>query len=479
MKKWKKPLLIGGAVIVIAIIVGVSVQMSNKGVVTVQTGKVAKQDLTSTVTASGEVKPLLYVNVGSTAYGQIIEIAVKEGDHVNKGQLLARLESIQQSADLAAQESALKSSEADIAASEAAARSAEAAYRTALTDIPRAQAELDRSKLDYERSDAQFREGIIAKAGFETAKAAYEVARASMDSAQARVLQSKAQWEQANAGLFTTRTRIGQQKAMITRVSDVLRRMNFEAPISGMVTNLPVHTGETMVAGIQNSPGSLLMTIADLSVITAEVKVDETDIVNVKLGQPAEVTIDAIPNKTFKGRVSEIGNSAIIRSTGQASSSSNVASQEAKDFKVVVTLEQPPERIRPGLSTTVKIQTDAKNGVLAVPIQALTIRQKSELEEPKKGASGAALAAGPDAKEKEKEAKKEIQGVFVVRDKKAVFVPVETGITGTTDIEVTTGLKEGDEIVTGSYRVLRTIRNNAVVKVDNTAPKKTETAETK
>lgn len=257
----------------------------------------------------------------------------------------------------------------------------------------------------------------------------------------------------------------------------MLQKHVFVSPLDGVVTNLPLHVGENVVMGIQNSPGSLVMTIADLSVITAEVKVDETDIVNVRLGQPAEVTIDAIPNKTFKGKVTEIGNSAIIRSTGLASSQSNIASQEAKDFKVVVTLESPPENLRPGLSATAKVQTATKKSVLAIPIQALTIRQKADLEgqdQKDKGKSGSAMAAGPQDREKEKEAKKEIQGVFAVRGKSVQFLPVETGITGTTDIEVTSGLKEGDEIVTGSYKVLRTIRNNATVKVDNEAPKKPE-----
>jgi HlyD family secretion protein len=474
MKKWKKGLIIGGAIVVVGVIVYASVQMSRQGVVTVQTGKVAKQDLVSIVTASGEVKPLLYVNVGSTAYGQITEIAVKEGDRVKRGQLLARLESVQPTADVAAQQANLKAAGSDTTTAEAAATSAAAALRTAEADVPRAKAELERARLDFERSTQMLKQGVIAESALETSRATYEVARASLEAANARVLQSKAQLEQAQSQLESTRSHIAQYQATLARASDVLRKTNFEAPIDGVVTNLPVHRGETMVAGIQNSPGSLLMTIADMSVITTEVKVDETDIVNVKLGQPADITIDAIPDKTFKGHVTEIGNSAIIRSTGLATSSSNVASQEAKDFKVVITLDAPPENLRPGLSSTAKVQTASKNSALAIPIQALTIRQKGELEEPKKekAAGGAALAAGPDAREKEKEAKKEIQGVFVVRNKKAVFVPVETGITGTTDIEVTSGLKEGDEIVTGSYSVLRTIRNNAPVKVDNKAPQK-------
>ncbi len=163
-----------------------------------------------------------------------------------------------------------------------------------------------------------------------------------------------------------------------------LSKTTYAAPFDGTVTNLPVHEGETVVMGIQNSPGSTLMTVADMSVITAEVQVDETDIVNVKLGQAAEVTIDAIPNQTFKGKVTEIGDNAIIRSTGVSTSQSTGGSQEAKDFKVVITLTEPPENLRPGLSATAKITTGMEHDALAIPIQALTMRDKNDLEAQKK-----------------------------------------------------------------------------------------------
>jgi len=196
----------------------------------------------------------------------------------------------------------------------------------------------------------------------------------------------------------------------------------------------------------------------------------------VKLGQPAEVTIDAIPKKNFKGLVTEIGNNAIVRSTGLATTQQTTASQEAKDFKVVVTLQEPPENLRPGLSATAKITTAVRNNVLSIPIQALTVRSQADLQ-PESDRKGSVQAAAPQseaAKAKDRD-KEEIQGVFVIRNRKAEFMPVETGITGTTDIEVLKGLKDGDEIVTGSYKVLRTMRPGAGVKVDNTVPKKEET----
>jgi HlyD family secretion protein len=221
------------------------------------------------------------------------------------------------------------------------------------------------------------------------------------------------------------------------------------------------------------------MTIADMSVITAEVKVDETDIVNVKLGQPAEVTIDAMPKKTFAAVVTEIGNNAIVRSSGVSTSQQTSASQEAKDFKVVVTLQNPPDELRPGLSTTAKITTATRNDALTIPIQALTIRSKADLEAAQnekandKGSVQAA-APGPDASKGKKDA--DTQGVFVIRSGKAEFVPVQTGVAGTADIEVLNGIKDGDEIVTGSYKVLRTMKPGSRVKIDNSAPKKEESS---
>jgi HlyD family secretion protein len=201
--------------------------------------------------------------------------------------------------------------------------------------------------------------------------------------------------------------------------------------------------------------------------------VDETDIVNVHIGQSAEITIDAIPKKIFHGKVSEIGDNAIVRSSGVSTSQSATASEEAKDFKVVVTLSDPPTVLRPGLSTTAKITTATRSNALALPIQALTLRTKDQIEQ-QNNAPGSVHAAAPAPKEVASKGKKEddVQGVFVIRSKKAVFVPVTTGITGTTDIEVLDGLKEGDEVITGSYKVLRSLRPGSSVKIDNTVPKK-------
>jgi HlyD family secretion protein len=460
MKAWKKIAIGAGAVLLLGIIVAFTVHQSGKNVVTVQSGKVTREDLATVVSASGEIKPKTYVNIGANAYGKITHLYVREGDHVKKGQLLAQLENVQSSADVSANQASVQAAETDAIAAEASMKTAEA-------DLLRAKADYDRNKLDWERAQSLFKEGLIAKSDFDSRRNAWATADAGLTQAQARVAQARAQNDSANR-------HVGQARATLTRVTDVLQKTTYSAPYDGVITNLPVREGESVVIGIQNALGSTLMTLADMSVITAEVKVDETDIVNVRLGQPAEVTIDAIPKKVFHGTVSEIGDNAIVRSSGVSTSQQTTASEEAKDFKVVVTVQDPPRDLRPGLSTTAKITTATRNNVLAIPIQALTIRTKSQLEQ-QKASSGSVQAAGPAPKEpggRSGKKDEEIQGVFVVRNRKAEFVPVSSGVTGTTDIEVLDGLQEGDEVITGSYKVLRTLRPGSGVKVDNSAPKK-------
>jgi HlyD family secretion protein len=457
MKPWKKIAIGIGVVLGLALIVGVSVYQSGKNVVTVQTAKVQREDLTSVVSASGEIKPKTYVNIGANAFGKITHLYVKEGERVRKGELLAQLENVQSTADVDANQASLQAAETD-------ALAAQAAMKTSQADLLRAQADYDRNKLDWDRAQNLYKDGLISKSDFDSRRNTWATADAGLVQAQARVAQAKAQTDSASK-------HVTQDQATLTRFADVLKKASYSAPFDGVITNLPVREGETVVIGIQNSPGSTLMTLADMSVITAEVKVDETDIVNVRLGQPTEVSIDAIPNKTFHGVVTEIGDNAIIRSTGVATSQETTASEEAKDFKVVVTLSDPPQDLRPGLSTTAKITTASKKNVLSFPIQALSVRTKAQLEQ-EKSTPGSVHAAAPLKEISTKEKEQEIQGVFVLRNKKAVFVPVATGIAGTSDMEAISGLKEGDEVITGSYKILRTIRSGTGVKVDNSVPKK-------
>ncbi|MHB8503684.1 MAG: efflux RND transporter periplasmic adaptor subunit [Candidatus Acidiferrales bacterium] len=465
MKTWKKVMI--GA-IVAAVLIGIvmfSVNQANKGVVTVQTAKVAKQDdLVSLVTASGEIKPTTYTNVTAQGFGRITAILVKEGDHIKKGDRLLLQENVQASADVQSQAAAIHSAEDGVQA-------ADASYRAAQADLVSQQANMEKAKLDWQRGQGLFKSGLIAKQDFDQRKSTYDGAAATVDSARERVVSLKAQLDQ-------TRSQVNLNKSMLVKTKDILSKTTYTSPINGIVSYLPERVGDYVVPGITNTNGSFLMTLSDMSVVTAEVKVDETDIINVKLGQDADVTIDALPGKVFTGKVTEIGSQATLRSSGLATTQSTTGTQEAKDFKVVVRLDHPPDNLRPGLSTTAKIKTAEKKGVIAIPIQALAVRTRKDLEEAAKnakgqGSSGVTLAAPPPAAPGDPN-KDEIQGVFVVNGKKAFFRPVETGITGITNIEVTRGLQVGDEIVVGSYKALRTLKPEASVKVDNSAPKKVD-----
>jgi HlyD family secretion protein len=461
MKTWQKVAIGVGAVVVIGGIAAYSVKQASKGVVTVQTAKIGKQDLVSLVTASGEVRPKTYSNVGGEGFGKIVELAVKEGDRVRAGDVLLRLEATQVTADVEAQRAALSSTEAGM-------KSAEANHRSAQAELTQRKADFEKARFDWERAEKLYKEELISKQEYDARKSQFESSSAAIEVSTARVNQTRAELERA-------RSLQGQSTAVLTRARDVLRKTTYTAPINGVVTYIAVRVGEHVVAGIQNSPGSYLMTISDLSLVNAEVKVDETDIVNVRHGQECDVTIDAVPNKIFKARVTEVGTQAVLRTSGLATTQSQTGSQEAKDFKVVCTLENPPDSIRPGLSTTAKIKTAERKNVLSVPLQALAVRTRKDLDDAKnegKGGGAKVEAAsltkstGPDPR------KEEIQGLFVVKNGKAEFIAVKTGITGVTDIELLEGVNEGDEIVTGSYRALRTLKPGAKVKVDNKAPEK-------
>ena len=441
-------------------------------IVSVTSSLVARQDLVSLVTASGEIKPRNYINIGSNANApsRITEINVVEGQRVRKGQQLAKLESVQPEAQLAAQKANVAMTEAESTATEAGLNAADENIKSAQAAIDRSKADSERARQDFDRSKQLFEEKLVARQEFETKKSAYDSTMAAVREAEARVSQLRAARTQQAAQVNAAQRRVAASQANMRSAADVLQRTFATSPIDGVVTNLPVRVGETVVPGIQNSGASLIMTIADMSIITAEVKVDETDIVNVALGQRAEITIDAIPGKKFTGKVIEIGNTAILRSTGLAASQSAISSQEAKDFKVVVALENPPEEIRPGLSCTARITTAIRPKALSIPIQALTVRQKGDLAPLKPGEKQPDTMSPAQAKA----AKEETQGVFVVKNGQATFKKVETGITGTTEIEVTSGLEEGEEIITGSYKIIRTLRNDAKVKVDNKTSMKAE-----
>jgi HlyD family secretion protein len=445
----KKILLIALVLLAVAGAVTFYVIKQQSGYTKVLTAKVVRQELTTVVSGTGQIRPKTFVVLGATAMGRITHLYVKEGDHVKKGQLVATVENVQQTAQVVGQEAAIAAAKTDI-------NSYVAAEKTADANIEHANADLEQKKLDWDRAQGLYKAGIMAKQDFDAKKAAYDTDVATLD-------QNIAQLNQAKANTDSARGHLGTQVATLQANKNMLDLTNAIAPFDGIVTNQPVREGETVVEGIQNTSGSTFMTIADMSVITAEVKVDETDIVNVKIGQPADVTVDAVPGHIFKGHVTLVGDQALLRSSGIATSQSTSGTEEAKDFKVVITLDQPDETLRPGLSTTAKITTAQKPGVLALPIQALTIKT---IETPPSGnVQAATKPAGTP----------EPQGVYVVdKDKsgnlRVRFVTVTTGITGATQIEVLSGLTEGQEIVIGPFKTLRALKEHALIKRDTEKP---------
>ena len=429
----KKILLIISAIVVAAVLVSVFIYRQQAAYTKVLMARIERQDLSSVVSGTGQIKPRTYTNLGATSMGRVTHLFVKEGDLVKKGQTVATIENVQQEAN--------------------------AAERTAQANVERARADLEQKKLDWERAQSLYSAGIMAKQDFDAKKAAYDTDVASLAQSEAAFNQSKAQTD-------SLRGHLRMQQAALRANQNALDLTMAVAPFDAIVTNLPVREGETVVEGIEGYQGSTLMTLADMSVITAEVKVDETDIVNIRVGQPAEVSVDALPGKIFKGHVTLAGDQALLRSTGVATSQSTTGTEEAKDFKVVITLDEPSTDLRPGLSTTAKITTARKTSVLTLPIQALVMHNPDD--DKIKGSLQAASHSSPAAKTPP------VQGVYVVNSEKGKlrtkFVPVTTGITGATDTEVLTGLTEGQEVVTGPYKTLRAIKNNALVKRDTAKP---------
>jgi HlyD family secretion protein len=446
----KKILLISLAVIAVAGLVAFFIYRQQSGYTKVLTAKVARQDLATVVSGTGQIKPRTYANMGANAMGRVTHLYVKEGDTVKKGQMVATIQNVQQTAGVASQQAAISTARTDVAANVAAEKTAEA-------NVEKAKADLEQKRLDWERAQGLYTAGILAKQDFDAKKAAYDTDIASLNQCVAALNQARAQTE-------SLRGRVQMAMASLRSNQDQLDQTILVAPFDAIVTNEPVREGESVVPGIQNTQGSTLMTLADMSVVTSEVKVDETDIVNIRIGQVAEVTVDALPGKIFKGHVTLAGDQALLRSTGMATLQSTTGTEEAKDFKVIVTLDTPSSDLRPGLSSTAKITTAQKPNILSLPIQALTMHNPDD-DKPK-GAQAATTPAAPKSTP--------AQGVYVIENKsgklRARFVPVTTGITGATDIEVLTGLNEGAEIVIGPYKTLRALKNNALIKRDTAKP---------
>ena len=357
--------------------------------------KVEKQDLESIISASGEVKPKKNVNISAQIPGRIIKIGVDEGQNVKAGDFLLKLDPTQYEANANRDRALINSFKASLIKAKA------------------------RSKKDesyYERQKKLWEEMLISREQLETANAQYEISKADQESILYQI-------EQAEASLQST--------------LDHLSKTVYNSPIDGIITSLRIEEGEIALVGTMNNPGTVLMTIADLSVMEVEVEVDETDVIGVKIGQLSEVKVDAFPDQTINGKVTEIGSSALQKTT---------ASEESKDFKVIITLENPPEDLKPGLSASADIITADKKDVLAIPISALVLREKEDVDKNKK-------------KNEEPE-----EGVYIVENSRAKFYPVKKGIMGEMMIEIVSGLEEGQEVVVGPYSALRQLKDGLLIK---------------
>jgi len=397
-------------VVLVGAVVGLTAAKKSKSAVEVRMDKVATRDLVAVVTASGKIKAQTQVDVSSDIQGRITKIGVKEGDPVLKGQFLIQIDPAQYQALVARQKALLAASQGELI--------------RATANRDQARRLVDRA-LELQRSGTD----LVSKEQVETAQTGYEVAIANLNSAKAQVDQARAALDEAESNL---------------------RKTTIVSPIDGRVVRLAVEEGEVAVPGTFSKETGLLMTIADLSVIQAKVQVDETDVVRLHQGDSVQVSIDAFPDTSFVGRVTKIGNSAKL-TTGQSTTGTT---DRAVDFDVEVTLLQPPADIRPDLSCTARVVTDTRNGVLSIPIIALTVRENEPVT----------TEMAPRDTSQKSGKKKETEGVFVVRDGIATFRPVRVGIAGDEYFEVVSGLKDGETVVSGSYQTIRDLKDGARVK---------------
>ncbi|MDD8031773.1 MAG: efflux RND transporter periplasmic adaptor subunit [Acidobacteriota bacterium] len=400
--KKKRTWLFAGIILVIALIIFLNLQASREKAIKVTADKVKKQDLTSTISASGEIKPKKNINISALIAGRIVKIGVKEGQEVKVGDFLLQI-------DPTYYEAQVDRIKASISQYQAELIKAEAQYR--------------RDKNYYERQEKLYESDLISKDQLEAARAQYEVASATIQS---------------------LRYQIQQAEANLKSNLEDLKKTTYVSPIEGLVTSLRVEEGEVAIVGTMNNPGTVLLSIADLSVMEAEVEVDETDVVNVRIGQSAKIKVDAFPDKVFPGKVTEIGSSALDRST--------TGSQESRNFKVVITLEDSEHELKPGLSASADIIVAEKKEALVVPIAALVIREMNIKEE--------------KSLTNQEQVKNEVEGVFLIENSRAKFQPVTKGIMGGMMVEIVSGLEEGQEIVSGPYSALRDLKDNSLLKVE-------------
>ena len=439
MSRNKKIVIAVVALIVIALAGGYAwwTRRSTAPTVTVET--IRMRDLDAVVSASGKIQPKRFVNISADTSGRVVDLAVNEGDRVAVGQFLMQI-------DPRSLRTRVESGQAALQANQAGLEQSRQAVETARVQLTVAQQ-------NFKRQQELWKQQLTPREALERAENDLRLAQSSLAEREKQVR--------------TQEVRLGQDRAQLASAQFDLSKVRIESPIAGIVTRRNIQEGETAVVGTMNNAGTVLLTVADMSVIQAEVEVDETNIPHVKLGQPAKITIDAIPDRTFKGHVTEIGNSP-IQVAGQAASN-----QQATNFKVVVVLDEDVPDVRPGFTCTADITTATRKNVAAVPIPAVAVRELvydakgNVVKKPRTENSTPAPAATP-AELEPGQTRKETEGVFMIRDGRAAFVPIKIGVAGDRYFEVLTGLKAGDQVITGPYNNVRTMNDGDQVRLQPT-----------
>ena len=440
MSSLKKGIIVG--VVAVVGVTGVFLAQYFRGsdIPEVRGELIARRSLEALVSASGTIQPQLTVDISASVMGRVTLLAVNEGDRVSAGQFLLQI-------DPESLQSAVDRGEASLKASQSTQEQAKVAVTTAQVTLQQAQDNLERQQELWELR---------------------LISREIYDQAVTDVALRETELQAREVEVATAAQRIRQERALLESARYDLDQVTIVAPMDGIVTRRNIEEGETVVVGTMNNAGTVLMTIADFSILEAEVEVDETDIPSVRFGQQAEITIDALPDRTYRGRVTEIGNSP-IQDTSQ--NAGNTA--QATNFKVVVTLDDNVPEVRPGFTCTADITTATRTATLAVPIQATTVREVTlnalgEVTRVPRRDDNLPNIASPleAASQAWNEATQELEGVFILRENRVQFTPIVTGIAGEQYFEVVQGLNEGDFVITGPFDVVRSLDEGDPVQID-------------
>ena len=436
---------------IVVVLIGAGVVAANlyfkkdKGL-TVTTDVTKTRDLEAIVSASGKIQPKRLVNISAETSGRVVDLAVNEGDRITKGQFLLQIDP--------------KSLRTRVEGNSASLQSAEASLEQLRQSVETSRVQMDQAQQNLTRQRNLWAQQLTTREALDKAENDLKAAQSALQERE----------KQVNA----QSSRIAQERATLDSARYDLTKVRMESPIDGIVTRRNIQQGETAVIGTMNNAGTVLLQLADMSVIQAEVEVDETNIPNVQLGQKAKITIDALPDRTFKGHVSEIGNSPIQATTAAAGT-------QATNFKVAVILDEPVPEVRPGFTATADITTATRKDVVSVPIPAVAVRElifdaagqvvKEPRTDKKRRAADAPATGAATAELKPGQTRKETEGVFAVRDGKAEFVPIKMGIAGDKYFEVLSGIKAGDQVITGPYNSVRGMADGDLVKIDNNKKK--------